>query len=697
MSEKPLHTEEQNARLVGYIREKINDMLQVVGTAAIRPEELTDDMLIDMDPIGIITESFSQILEHLRETNIELEFARDEIEAIFNSVGVGLMVVDKDLTVLAYNDRQAELFNYGDGDWRNTKCYNLNCKRDSRSPECAARRIFEEKRTIRAKRWECFDHIYEVVGTPVVDKEGIPVMAVLSYLDITERITIQETLVRQRELLNVTLQSINEGVISVDMDCHVVLANETAQKLLNRTEKQLRGKSLVGILFEEDEITHMTGCKRGLRGQHIHRYQGSMCKRLSVGGISRLIEIFIIPVVHSKAEAPVVIILKDITDSVRMEKELLNRQKHESLGMLTGGIAHDFNNILTSVMSNISIARLDAKNYQTALTQAETALSQARNLVKQLSTFAKGGSPVKEVYSLRELLEEIAQFTLSGSRARYTLDIADDLWLVEIDVTQFGQVIHNLIINSLQAMPDGGNLYVGAHNISAGSGSRDNLKEGKYVEMIVRDSGIGIPEEYRDRIFDPFFSTKENGSGIGLATAYSIIQKHDGTIEVESSENKGTTFRVYIPASTQENLYEPVRRPAVAIDKNASCHVLLMDDDEMIIRSTSALLEMKGFSVDTALDGGEALHKVEQGLEEGRHYDLVIMDLVVPGGMGGVETLPALKQIDAGVKTIVSSGYSHDKALSEYREHGFDGVAPKPYLIEELLHEIQRVLGHNFT
>jgi PAS domain S-box-containing protein len=687
--------QKQNQHLKDYIREKVNELLSVVGTAQLKPEELTDEMLLELDPIGIVSKTFEQILENTRETNRELKIAKDEIEAIFNAAGVGIMVIDKELNILAFNREQAKLFDYDLSTIHDRKCYQANCKREKMTFACGVKNVFRGEK-MWVERWECRGHVFNIVGEPIRDHDGEIIQAVICYLDITDRVTAEEEMAREKDQLAVTLQAINEGVMSLDENCTVVLANDMATKILGIRRDSLVGHTIRDILFSEEEKAYMKTCHYTDTERRLYPYQGSMCKQVYIDGSRRIVEIYQMPVYTAMNRlTAVVLILKDITERLHMENELLRRQKLESLSILTGGIAHDFNNILTAAMSNVAMAHIQMeKNGLSSeyLVNAEQALQQARDLVRQLSTFAKGGSPVKETTSLKELLEKIIQFTLSGARVSRTITIADDLDLVDIDTTQFGQVLNNLLLNAIQAMPEGGNLTLDARNREITEKDTLTLSPGRYVQVSITDTGVGIPEEYQKQIFDPFFTTKKEGSGIGLATAYSIIKRHNGYISVESEENRGTTFSVFIPSSsgTLTMKEEVPVRPSPEAHRG---RILVMDDDERILKSTGTLLRTLGYEVDTASSGEEALEKSRHMFETGERYDCVLMDLVVPEGMGGLDTITPMKEIDPEVYIIVSSGYSQEEVLSNYRDHGFDGVIPKPYKIEELSSELHRLLG----
>lgn len=687
--------EKQNRLLKDYIREKVNELLSVVGTAHLKPEELTDEMLLELDPISIVSKTFEQILDNTRDTNRELKIAKDEIEAIFNAAGVGIMVIDKELNILAFNREQVEIFDYDLPSIHEKKCYQANCRRDKMTFACGVKNVFQGEK-MRVERWECRGHVFNIVGEPIRDHNGEIIQAVICYLDITDRVRAEEEITREKDQLTVTLQAINEGVISLNKEWTVVLANDMAEKILGIRRNTLVGQNICDIIFSEEEKKHMVSYHHMNTGQRLYPYQGSVCKQMYIDGSRRFVEIYQMPVYTGMNRlTAIVLILKDITERLNMENELLRRQKLESLSILTGGIAHDFNNILTAAMSNVAMAHIQMeKNGLSSeyLANAEQALQQARALVRQLSTFAKGGSPVKETTSLKELLEKIIQFTLSGARVSRNIIIAEDLDLVDIDTTQFGQVIHNLLLNAIQAMPEGGTLNLEGRNRQITEKDTLTLSPGRYVQVSITDTGVGIPEEYQKKIFDPFFTTKKEGSGIGLATAYSIIKRHNGYITVESEEKRGTTFTVFIPSSSSALTAkdQPQVRP---FPERHTGRILIMDDDEMILKSTGSLLRTMGFEVDTVSDGEEALEISRRMRDMGKRYDCILMDLVIPGGMGGLDTITPMREIDPEVCIVVSSGYSQEEVLSNYRDYGFDGVIPKPYKIDELSSELNKILG----
>jgi PAS domain S-box-containing protein len=386
------------------------------------------------------------------------------------------------------------------------------------------------------------------------------------------------------------------------------------------------------------------------------------------------------------------ILSNDITERKKMEANLLRSQKLESVGILAGGLAHDFNNLLTVILGNISLAKLDAAHGDAVyarLEEAEKATSQAQRITQQLLTFSRGGAPLKKPLFIKRLIEETAGFALRGSKSRCACTFPAGLWAVEADEGQLGQAIHNLIMNADQAMPDGGTVTVTGENVTVVDGNSMRLSEGPYVKITVADQGPGIPAEYVQKIFDPYFTTKRKGAGLGLATCYSIIKRHEGHITVESVLGAGTTFLVYLPAIDRA---VPEGSDEDQLPIRGSGRILIMDDEEMVREVATRILTTMGFEVEDSSDGSEAISLYVQAKKNGKPFGAVIMDLTVPGGMGGKEAIKRLIEIDPQVKAIVSSGYSNDPIMSHFREFGFSGVVAKPYSIRTLGETIKKVM-----
>jgi len=388
----------------------------------------------------------------------------------------------------------------------------------------------------------------------------------------------------------------------------------------------------------------------------------------------------------------------DVTERKRLEEERQTIEKLRSIGTLAGGLAHDFNNILAGLYGNISLAKAKlSKDYPDHpgfrfIEAAEKSMNSAILLTNQLLTFAKGGAPVRESLSLGSLVDEVVQFNLSGSKVKPVITQAGDLWLAKADQGQIQQVFGNLTINAKQAMTDGGHLQITLENAEITKNMVPGLDEGRYIRVTVTDEGTGIAPEHLDRIFDPYFTTKQAGSGLGLATIYSIIKRHGGHISVASQLGIGTTFTFYLPASEAAELPDKQSEIELSLQRQ-SAKILVMDDEEVIRSTVAAMLEDLGFSVATAAEGKQAAEFYRQALEADEPFDLVILDLTIPGGIGGTEVAQKILQIDSNARMIVSSGYADDPIMAKCADFGFKGVVTKPYNLKKLSAVLTRVLG----
>jgi PAS domain S-box-containing protein len=514
--------------------------------------------------------------------------------------------------------------------------------------------------------------------------------------EIIERKQAQKNLAAEKERLAVTLFSIGDGVITADTEGKITLMNWVAESLTGWTIEAASGKTISEVFQIIDEKTS-------------EPYQDLIAGTLKTGGIinpevdvglisrdskTHLITFNIAPILDlHNSNIGAVLVFHDVTNQRRLEKEFLKIQKLESIGVLAGGIAHDFNNFLAGILANTQLSRVKlgkGKEITTDLQNIEKATMKAAGLTKQLLTFAKGGEPVKKVIALSELIKDAVYFALRGSKVRSELSIADDLWLVEVDEGQINQVINNLMINADQAMPEGGVIKVSAENMRINSsGDERSLQSGNYVRIAITDQGIGIPAENLPYIFEPYFTTKQEGNGLGLASSYAIIKKHKGYLDVKSTPGSGSTFYICLPASLEANVASLKEDESVL---KGTGKVLLMDDETNIRNSAGEVLSLIGYQVQLAEDGIAAIALYKQAKESGVPFDVVILDLTIPGGMGGRETLKKLIQINPQIKAIVSSGYSDDPIMSNYHKYGFCGVVTKPYRIEELHKKLLNII-----
>lgn len=391
----------------------------------------------------------------------------------------------------------------------------------------------------------------------------------------------------------------------------------------------------------------------------------------------------------------------DVTRRRSLEEELLKAKTLESISVMAGGIAHDFNNLLAVILGNLSIIKTESgisESVLKRLNDAEQAVLRARDLTQQITTFSRGGAPVTRTARIETVIRDAAGVAIAGSNALLDIRIPGDTWLAVIDENQIKQVFANLLVNADQAMPFGGRIIVTARNLELRPHMEDLspfLSQGLYVKITVQDEGVGIPEAYLDKIFDPYFSTREKGTrkglGLGLATCHSIIKRHGGHISVTSEQNKGTTFEIYLPASeVPEKEFESPENPKGGI---SPARVLLMDDEDLLRILAEEIVTKLGYEIKTVKTGEEALSVYASAMEEGNPFDVVVLDLTIRGGMGGQETMEELLRIDPEVKGIISSGYFSDPVMAQYRKHGFRGVIPKPYHVEQLSRVIQGVLA----
>jgi PAS domain S-box-containing protein len=515
-------------------------------------------------------------------------------------------------------------------------------------------------------------------------------IAVLLVLSINRRKRTEENLRESNEKLAVTLSSIGDGVITVDTDGRVVMLNGVAEQLCGWSHVEAAGKPLTQVF---PIINEKTGAAQ----------ENPVARALETGGVVELANNTILLArdgtrrVIADSAAPmrsqdgniigVVLVFRDMTEKRNIEEELFKARKLDSLGVLAGGIAHDFNNLLTGIMGNISLAMMmiphDEKTYM-FLDNAEKASVRARDLTQQLLTFAKGGAPVKKVVSLRDLVRESVSFVLHGSNIMGTVDIPDSIYAIEADEGQMSRVFHNIIINATQAMTEGGTLTVTAQNENLYNANSMALPDGSYVRLSFTDQGCGIPDDDLKTIFDPYFTTKSSGSGLGLASVHSIINRHGGYIGASSVVGKGTTFTIYLPSigETYSKYQTDLSRQTAGDHMGGS--ILVMDDEKMILDMTAEMLEHLGYQVTTCDNGAGAIMLYKAARESGAPFSAVIMDLTIPGGMGGKETAQHILAINPDVCLIVSSGYSNDPILSDYRTYGFNGAMAKPYNIMEL-------------
>jgi len=509
-----------------------------------------------------------------------------------------------------------------------------------------------------------------------------------------QRHIFEQAISDERNLLRTLIDNLPDVIFIKDRYHKYLAANRAAVKFLRvESEEAINGKTDFDIFPRIEAEANLKLEENILAGATEINRESVMT---GASGEMRKLSTSRMPLRNPAGEIiGMIMIGRDITEQRQMEEERIKTQKLESLGILAGGIAHDFNNILTSILGNLSFVKqsnetLSPDNAE-LIKEAEAATHRAKELTQQLVTFAKGGLPVKKPSRVADIVRDSATFALRGSSSRLSVNIDEELWLADADAGQISQVVQNLIFNADQSMPGGGTITITGKNISIDPDNRHGLNPGPYVVFTVSDTGIGIPENIQKKIFDPYFTTKKAGSGLGLTTTFSIIKKHGGHIHVTSSPGRGSSFTFYLPALPGHQASPTsVQNPVVGIHH---AHILLMDDEEPILKISSRILDRAGFTVSVARDGVQAIRLFKEAREKGTPIELAVLDLTIPGGMGGRETFEQLKSLDPSIKVIVSSGYSVDEIMARHEYFGFSGVVTKPYHRDELINTINTVLA----
>ncbi len=483
-----------------------------------------------------------------------------------------------------------------------------------------------------------------------------------------------------------------DPILIQDLNGNVLEANEAASLLHGMSREELLSKNVKDLVPPE---------QREHAAERYPQWDRDVLKSYEAFSYTKDKKIIPVEVRARRFEyfgQPAILFhVRDISERLRMEQDLRQAQKLESISLLAGGIAHDFNNILTGVIGNLSLMKLDLPPeapLHEALCDAEESALRAKLLTLQLLTFARGGAPVLKTASIRHVLETVPRFVLCGGSVRCVCTVDEDLAPVDMDVSQISQVIENMVINASQAMPAGGTIRLTAVNAAVNAALRArhrHLQAHRLVKITVEDEGVGIAPGHMSQIFDPYFTTKAKGSGLGLATSDAIVRQHGGCIDVQSEVGKGTVFTIWLPAS--ENAVEAMPAAVHQPPASGSGRILVMDDEPSILKILTASLTKLGYGVAAVGDGRAALEAYQKAIREGARFDAVIFDLTVPGGMGGEEAVRLIRAIDPDLKAIVSSGYTDGMAISMPERCGFLAAIEKPYSIQTLSRVLHDVLG----
>ncbi|MGE5672198.1 MAG: ATP-binding protein, partial [Fibrobacterota bacterium] len=499
----------------------------------------------------------------------------------------------------------------------------------------------------------------------------------------------------ERERLAVTLRSIGDGVIATDANGNIEIMNAVAEELCGWKQDEAKGKPLISIFNIINESTrspHENPVEKVLAtGEIIELANHTVI--IAKDGTERIIADSAAPIRDRKKRIiGVVLVFRDITEKEKLLQAIQRNQKLESLGLLAGGIAHDFNNLMGGLFGYIDMAIDESSEEKVVkrLSKAMATIDRARGLTQQLLTFAKGGNPIQEATPITQLIQDTAYFALSGSNVTCRFDLADDLSWCNIDKNQISQVIDNIVINAQQAMPNGGSVLITAKNVTIAENEHPILSKGNYVKVSATDTGIGISKKILSRIFDPFFTTKPKGHGLGLATCYSIVNRHCGAIDVESVLDEGTTFHVYLPASEATRSEDLVKTEI----KHRGCgKIVIMDDEEVMQETIMDMLEKLGYTVECKNDGTPTLEYFISEYDAKRPITAFILDLTIPGGMGGKDVVREIRKLDTKVPVFVASGYADDPIMKKPAEYGFTASIVKPFRIADLANLLEIHLG----
>jgi PAS domain S-box-containing protein len=526
--------------------------------------------------------------------------------------------------------------------------------------------------------------LLETIKTPMHDSNGKLIGLLGIARDITERYKAENDLKHQKEILQAIIDNIPVLITLYDPNLDMLLVNQEFEKIIGWGNDDIKNIDIMEKCYPDPEYRakaaeYMQSATTGWEQFNVMTRNGT-----------KINSIWSNVCLDDGTQVGIGI---DVTEKKRLERQLQQAQKIEAIGTLAGGIAHDFNNMLGVIIGNASYALSQVNRndeLHNVLIDVHEGAKQAQNLTQQLLTFSKGGEPIKKVIQLNQLVKYSAEFVIRGAKSKCIFDFAHELWNVEADSGQLNQVISNLIINADQAMPNGGIITIQTENVEIDTNVDLNISSGKYVKISIQDQGVGIQEKYISNIFEPYFTTKQKGSGLGLASAYSITKRHGGHISVYSETRKGTVFHIYLPASGK-TIPEPEKK--LEQQHVGQGKILIMDDQESILKMVSRMLNRMGYESVFAVDGTQAIDIYREAYQSNKPFDLVILDLTVPGGMGGGETMKELLKIDSKVKAVVSSGYSNDPIMASYKDFGFCGVIPKPFTKDEMTELFNEILG----
>jgi len=658
-------------------------------------------LLIDIDPKGIPKNELSLLFKSLKDTakklhDIMLEkdniykdtkLKEEKLNLLFDTVTDGIYTIDKDFNLTMINKQEMNYLKKPLNSILGKKCYTVFTESDHPCKLCPIKDCLKEQTSFNfislnenGFRKNCERKQVRISFFPFGKDEFL-----INIHDMTEVYNSFIKLQQERDKLEITLKSIGDGVIVTDESGCVTMINPIAQSIIGYTENSAIGRNIDEIfhIFKENSDEHIENPVHiALKSKKIKILSNHSILKLEDGS-QKFIEDSASPIIFEDRVLGAVLVFRDVTIKRRTEEEIIKSQRLASLGQLAAGIAHNFNNILTSVYGNLSLAKMlltqNPEKAENLLANSENSIDKAKYLTNQLLTFSKGGSPVKSIASIPDIIKDTVEFILSGSNIKTVCEFFEETLYLNIDKNQISQVFENLAINAKDAMPNGGNIHIEVKKVDISENKI--LEDGKYIQIKFSDEGVGIDQSILPKIFNPFFSTKPKNTGIGLSICHSIIKNHDGAITVESEKDKGTTFYIYLPCNCKEIPTEKLsaEKSEISESNNQKKSILIVDDTPDILEVGRELFELLGFNVHTASTDIEAFEKFKE-----HHFDIAIIDLTLQGSCSGEEIVKELKRMNKNFKAIVSSGYSDNDIIKNYENYLFDAALPKPYTITTL-------------
>ena len=643
---------------------------------------------------------FNELLKLQTDKTKNRECTVEESERIFQIIfdhsPLSIMYTDQNGVITTCNERATKLFGA-----KKDKLIGFSYKsiKNERMRDAISKALGGKKSNFEGEYLTVTGNVLTQMSanfSPSFSEDGSVSGVIGIFEDITDRVRAEKYLKELEERFRLAFHTSPDSISISKIDGTFVEINEGFTELTGYTRDDVIGKSSQDIKIwdipEDRERLFEELKKNGFIRNFESRY------RLKDG--SHKIGLMSANTIMLQGTHHLLSVTKDITKLRETEKAHQELQAHisqvqklDSIGILAGGIAHDFNNLLASILGNIELALIDltSEDMPRILDEAKKASLRAKSLTQQLLTFSKGGDPIKNEASIKHILEDTASFILRGSNIKCEYTIQEGLHNVEVDPGQISQVIQNIVINAKEAMPNGGRIIISCQNFSNDHSQVISLPQGEYVKISIKDNGVGIPNDHLEKIFDPYFSTKQKGSGLGLSLSYSIVTKHGGQIFAESKQGESSIFTFYLPAVQLKEQIE--QKPIESAKAKAQCSILVMDDEESLREVAKNLLTHLGHNVICVADGEQAIKKYKQAKNTETPIDLIIMDLTIPGGMGGKEAVKEILAINPKAKVLVSSGYSNDPIMANYKKYGFSGAMVKPYQLEELKKIVDQVIG----